>query len=248
MQKIKIYVRADLRTNSGKKVPNGKMAAQSAHALMAGFLALFNRDVDCLTSKKENMDLIKAFISGQVETQIIPIKEYEVEELLMKNVIPIIDQGRTVFREPTLTTIVEMPETAVLSKVADCEAETNERYRSKQTLVIDKSAIKNKWDMFEVVSQASLKGLLNYVIEMGDEFILPLQHEGLSAWINGAFAKITLQPKETSMIDLLDSLNNQSTMNYSLVSTEGGELACVAIGPHFIEEVDKFTKQGYSLV
>lgn len=248
MSEVKLYVRTDLRTNSGKKVPNGKMAAQSAHALMAGFLSLFKREEDCLVSTPENLALIKSFLSGELTLSIKPIKESAVESILERNAIPIVDQGRTVFKEPTLTTIIEMPKSAILNRYAvDCAAEQNERYRSKQTLVIDKSQIKDKWEMFELVSNASMKGIYNFAMEMENEVVIPLKNEGFAAWINGAFAKITLQPKEATMIGLLESLNSQSEMNYSLMS-KGSELACISIGPHHIEKVDKFTKNGFSLV
>lgn len=247
-EKIKVYVRTDLKTNSGKRVPNGKMAAQSAHALMGGFLALFKKESEVLTSEPQNLELIKQFINGTVDVEYIPLKESEVNDILNNpNVIPIIDQGRTVFREPTLTTMVVMPESAKLNKNSDCYAESDSRYRSKQTLVIDKNHIKDKWEMFEIVSNASLKGLYNFAIVMENEVVIMLNNEGLSAWINGAFAKITLQPKEKTMIGLLEELNQQSDLNYSLIS-KGCELACISIGPDFVESVDKITKEGYSLV
>lgn len=248
MTELNIYVRTDLRTNSGKKVPNGKMAAQSAHALMAGFLGLFDRTENEIVSFPENENLINSFIEGTVKINYLPIKEEQVEEIQSKsNVISIVDQGRTVFKEPTLTTMIEMPENVKLSSYIDCKSEIDERYRSKQTIVIDKEFIKDKWEMFSVVSEVSLESLLPLIMKYENTYNLMIPNEGFDNWIKGAFAKITLQPNEVTMIDLLDNLNNSNNIMYNFKSKDSN-LVAIAIGADFVEEVDKFTKEGFKLV
>lgn len=250
MENIKIYVRTDLRTSSGKKVPNGKMAAQSAHALMAIFLGLFKKEEDLLVLNDENIDLFNAFKENKVNIEYVPLKEEDLVklDLTSDNVFPIIDQGRTVFSEPTMTTIGLAPKIYKYSKTTDCKSETGERYGAKQVIVINKEEIKDKWEMYSVVSTVALSTLIDLTFDFQDQVVLPLEHKGLKAWINGAFAKITLQPKENTALDLMAKLNNMERSNllHSTLS-EGEKLKAIAVGPDFIEKVDKLTKDGYKL-
>lgn len=248
MIELNIYIRTDLRTNSGKKVPNGKMAAQSAHALMAGFLALFERNGNEIKSFPENESILDSFMENKIKFNYLPIKENDIAEIQNKaNVISIVDQGRTVFKEPTLTTMIEMPKDAKLSSYIDCKAEMDERYRSKQAIIIDKEFIKDKWEMFELVSEISLESLLPLTMKFENIYRLMIPNEGFDNWIKGAFAKITLQPTEVTMIDLLDNLNNTNDVLYNFKS-KNSNLVAIAIGADFVEKIDKFTKEGFRLV
>lgn len=250
MENIKIYVRTELRTSSGKKVPNGKMAAQSAHALMAIFLSLFKKEEDLLVLNDENIDLFNAFKENKINIEYIPLKEKDLIELNLTsdNVFPIIDQGRTVFSEPTMTTIGLAPKSYTYNKTTNCKSEKGEVYGAKQVIVINKEEIKDKWEMYSVVSAISLSTLIDLTFDFQDQVVLPLEHKGLKAWIEGAFAKITLQPKEKTTLDLMAKLNDmeRSDLLHSALS-EGGKLKAISVGPDFVEKVDRLTKEGYKL-
>lgn len=251
MNKIKIYIRTDLRTSSGKKVPNGKMASQSAHALMSLFLSLFDKKEDMLSLLPENRVFYDKLKSGEIEIEYIPLKKLEdlTFSLNDENVFPIIDQGRTAFNEPTLTTIAVAPENLKHIKFADCTAGTGERYASKQVIVINKEEIKDKWEMCSVVSEASLNPLLDFCIELNDSVLIPLNHLGLKNWIEGAFAKITVQPKEKDLLLLMTELNNQSqntTLLHSVLIKDD-VMKAISVGPDLVEKVDIFTKEGFKL-
>ncbi len=243
MEELKVYVKANLKTSSGKKVPNGKMAAQSAHAVMGVFLSLFEKKEDHLLLLEENRDLFNAFKNKTLKIDFLPYKE-EVE--YAENVIAIVDQGRTVFKEPTLTAVAVAPKGYTYRKTTDCQSESGERYGAKQAIVINKELIKDKWEMFSLVSEASLAFLIDTSLEMGGEVIIPLKNEGVKAWINGAFAKITLQPKEKTMIELMVDLNSSKTLLSAIVEKDGNPV-CVSVGPDFVEKVDACTKVGYRL-
>lgn len=243
MENLKIYVRTDLKTNSGKKVPNGKLAAQSAHAVMAVFLNLFKMKEDSLVLVKGNEPLYRAF---KEKTLNITFEPYKEEILPAENVVFIIDQGRTVFNEPTLTAVAVAPEGYSYEKTTDCSSEMGDRYGAKQAIVVNKELIKDKWEMFTMVSEASLSFLLDTSLEMGGEIIIPLTNPGVRAWISGAFAKITLQPKDKTMIELLVDVNASPNLLSAVIEKEGNA-ACVAVGPDFVEAVDTCTKEGFRL-
>lgn len=243
MEKLRIYVKTNLKTSTGKKVPNGKMAAQSAHAVMAVFLSLFEKKEDYLLLLEENRPLFDAFKNKTLEIEFIPYKE-EID--YDENVIAIMDQGRTVFKEPTLTVVAVAPKGYTYNKTTDCNSESGERYGSKQAIVINKELIKDKWEMFSLVSEASLSFLIDTSIDMDSEVIIPLKNEGVKAWIYGAFAKITLQPKEKTMIELLVDINASPTLLSAIIEKEGNPV-CVAVGPDFVNNVDSCTKEGYRL-
>lgn len=245
MEKVKIFIRTDLKTNSNKRVPNGKLAAQSAHACMAGFLSLFERSENKLIPLKENKPLIEAFVNNKIEIEYLPIKEKDLESVLEEeNLIKIIDQGRTVFREPTLTTMIKMPKGYTYNQYIDCGAEQNERYRSKQTIIINKPEIKDKWEMFEVVTESSMKSLYSF---LNKELELELKEEGLKAWISGAFAKITLQPTDVTIEELEERLLNQTDVTFVTTKKEN-KISSITVNPNFVEIVDQHTKEGLKLV
>lgn len=248
MENLKIYVRTKLKTSSGKRVPNGKMAAQSAHAVMGVFLSLFKKEEDSLILIKENKPLFNAFKN---KTLNITFEEYKEEIPSSKNVIEIIDQGRTVFKEPTLTAVAVAPEDYIYNKFIDCDSEKGERYGAKQAIVINKELIKDKWEMFSLVSEASMGFLLDTAIEFGDEIIIPLTHEGVKAWIEGAFAKITLQPNnsellEVDMIQLMLNVETKSNLLNTIIEKDDIPV-CISIGPDFVWAVDTLTKDGFKL-
>lgn len=245
MEKIKIFIRTDLKTNSNKRVPNGKLAAQSAHACMAGFLSLFERTENKLIPLKENKPLIEAFANNKVEIEYLPIKEKDLDSIIQEeNLIKIIDQGRTVFREPTLTTMIKMPKGYIYNQYVDCAAEKDERYKSKQTIIINKAEIKDKWEMFEVVTESSMKSLYSF---LNEELELELKEEGLKAWISGAFAKITLQPSDLTIEELKEKLLNQTEVGF-VVTQKEDKISSITVNPNLVEIIDKYTKEGLKLV
>lgn len=248
MYNVDIYVRTDLRTSSGKKVQNGKMASQSAHALMAGFLSLFNKQSDSLELKKENVNLLNAFINKEVNLNFIPVKSLEeienAKSLYKERAFVIEDQGRTSFKEPTVTTMSVMPEGFDYELNTDCRSESGEVYNCKQVLVINKDEIKDKWEMFNVVSLCSLQFLIDIAQTKGD-YSISLQHKGLKAWIEGAFAKITLKPSTKTIEELKETALKADT--FVSIYKENDVIKCVSFGADFVEKIDEYTKEGFSL-
>ncbi len=251
MKKVKVYVRTDLRTKEGKKVPNGKMASQSAHGVMALFLGLFDRDGRTLTLRKQNLELFKAFKESEIVFEYLPVKSSEeFEKIANENVgksVVIQDQGRTAFSEPTNTVIAVAYSDVSLSTFLSCKSE-EDKLASKQVMVINKDEIKDKWEMFSVVSEASLNFLINLVELEGFDYVLRIKKESLDNWINGAFAKITLKPKEFNFKTARMLLEKASENNiYTGFSKINGVVKCVAFGADKKENIDNYTSKGFNL-
>lgn len=249
---INIYIRTDLRTSSNKKVPNGKMASQSAHALMGAFLALFENKGSQLVAPEENQPLLDAYLNGEIEYIFTPVKgKDELDKIQKENKeesIVIQDQGRTSFNEPTITTMAVSPKGYNYIKFINCNSEMDDRYRSKQVIVLNKEEIKDKWEMFNVVSQCSLDFLIDLVKESQNRNTISLEKEGLKNWVNGAFAKITIKPKETTFEETLEIKKRAEYDGlYTGVCEINNVIKCVSFGADSIEIIDKYTKEGYAL-
>jgi len=249
---VKIYVRTDLRTSSNKKVPNGKMASQAAHALMGAFLSLFENKGDELKIAEGNEAILKDYINKDIQIDIIPIKSMEdlseISNANLENSVIIKDQGRTSFSEPTITTMAISPKGLNYIQFISCDSETGERYASKQVIVINKLEIKDKWEMFDVVSECSLGFLLDLVKTSENQDSISLKKDGLRNWVNGAFAKITVKPKEKSFKSaILDIDNAIKNGVYSSKTERNGVIKAVSIGADSVDIVDLYTKDGYSL-
>ena len=248
-KEIKIYIRTDLKVGTKKKVSNGKMAAQSAHALMAVVLSLFKKEENKLILEKENVVFFKELKENKISIKFEEI--HNIEELLKikerekENAFIIEDQGRTVFKEPTITTMAVVSSGLKLNHYINCKSNINEKYKSKQTLIINKNEIKDKWVMFNSVARASIKFLLNQTRYTGSNYELSLEKEGLKNWINGSFAKITIKPTTCSFDEIMRKRNEIKTFNE--VYEENGIPLCIAIGADFLDEIDKYTKDGFNL-
>lgn len=251
-KKIKIYVRTDLRTSSKKKVPNGKMASQCAHALMGGFLSLFESKEQTLELGKGNEDFLESLLSGKIEYEFVNVKSEEdilkIKQENYENAIVITDQGRTSFKEPTITTMALLPKGLNHFHFVDCGAEYAETYRSKQVIVLNKEAIKDKWEMFEVVSKVSLMFLEDLIKSSESGMTISLENEGLKNWIKGAFAKITIKPKNIDFSESLEKLEEAKSNNVYTASYEKeGVIKCIAFGADKVDIIDQYTKEGYTL-
>lgn len=248
MFNVEILVRTDLRTSSGKKVPNGKMASQSAHALMIGFLSMFDKKNKSLNLRPKNQKLLEAFINKTVNVKLIPIKTEN--ELLKRynenkeNSFIVKDQGRTSFDTPTITTMVIMPEGFEYLINTNCDSEYSSAYKSKQVFVINKDHIKDKWEMFNLVSNASIQPLLKMLSESSNNSI-SLENEGFRNWIEGAFAKITLKPSQLSFNNILEKSKEADIV--SCVYIDNNIEKVISFGPDFVNKVDAYTKEGLSL-
>lgn len=252
MCKINIYVRTDVRTKEGRKVPNGKMASQSAHALMGLFLSLFNKDNRKLTLMEKNKTLANHFLNNSFELNVIPISsEKEILELFNENKeesFMVTDQGLTSFNEPTITTLAVAPKGTILSDDIRCRREDLKGYNSKQVIVINKDKIKDKWDMFHSVSMCSITFLIDLLNKSENKDSITLDNDGLNNWINGLFAKITVKPSVLTFEDALLKLEKAKSDNiYTSVFTKNDEIKCISFGADSIEKIDFYTKEGFSL-
>ena len=252
MNKISIYVRTDLRTKDNRKVSNGKMASQAAHALMGSFLSMFKTTEDKLVLLEGNETLLNDYLNDSIAIEIKPIKSInEVDSIIKENLensVLITDQGRTSFNEPTVTTLAVAPSCFNYEHFINCNAEKDSVYLSKQVLVINKEAIKDKWEMFEVVSKSSIAILIKLIKESDDQKSISLDKIEFKNWINGAFAKITVKPT-TSSFDGAIRAAGEATANGVYVSTltDNYTIKCIAFGADSIENIDKYTKEGFSL-
>lgn len=251
MKNIKLYVRTDLRTSSKKRISNGKMASQSAHALMAIVLALFEKKEDKLVLFKENEAFFEELKSNKINISIYPLKSLEdfnkVYEENKENAFVIEDQGRTSFSTPTITTMGIAPSGLKYQRFTDCRSELGDVYGAKQTLVINKEEIIDKWKMFEVVSKCSIQFILNETKKINGNYELSLENKGFKAWIEGAFAKITIKPNEKTFDEFKNIIQSSENDTYKEIYYENDKALCVAIGADFIDVVDKYTKNGFSL-
>lgn len=122
---------------------------------------------------------------------------------------------------------------------------------SKQVIVIRKDLNMRKGKMIAQGSHASMKAVLDLMVDKNDKMTLHLGQPGYEAmkdWIEGRFTKICVSVNSES--ELLDVYNKakEKGLICSLITDAGltefngvSTITCCAIGPVWSDEVDEIT-------
>lgn len=121
--------------------------------------------------------------------------------------------------------------------------------KSKQVIVVRKDLNMRKGKMVAQGAHASMKAILDSMIDVEEEKILYLEPGSpMTDWINGIFTKICVSVDSEE--ELLTIYNNAKTQGYNAALiqdvglTEFGGVptyTCCAIGPNWEEEVNAIT-------
>lgn len=194
---LKIIVRTKFGENTLEDI-KGKMAAQVAHAYVAGFLSLFDRYDDRLVLNNENMDVFKLYTNNKEKIDFVFIENKKDMELFCdkhENVIKITDQGLTVFNEPTLTTAIIMPQKGVYNRFnSDCFSSVEED--NAQVLIMDKAYSEDTIAFFDNVAKTSMMTIIKAISNENEKVVISLKDDvALKNWIMGKFKKVVLKNK-----------------------------------------------------
>ena len=128
---------------------------------------------------------------------------------------------------------------------------------SKQVIVVRKDLNMRKGKMVAQGAHASMKAVLDLMVDKNDKMTLHLEQPGYEAmkdWIEGRFTKICVSVNSES--ELLDVYNKakEKGLICSLITDAGltefhevPTITCCAIGPVWSDEVDEITA-GLSLL
>jgi PTH2 family peptidyl-tRNA hydrolase len=121
--------------------------------------------------------------------------------------------------------------------------------KSKQVIVVRKDLNMRKGKMIAQGAHASMKAILDSMIDIEEEKILYLEPGSpMTDWINGIFTKICVSVDSEE--ELLTIYNNAKTQGYNAALiqdvglTEFGGIptyTCCAIGPNWEDEVNSIT-------
>lgn len=234
---LHIFIRKDL------KMRKGKMAAQSAHAVMK---LLF--DVMVKTSTKMTLlPLQKEQLFKFMEMPIIKIHMVEDESAmqarLYKN-LPhsiIVDSGRTEFHGvPTVTCAAQ----GIFSECDFSEIYVPAMYgkdiKAKQIFVYTKDTPLSKEAACELSVLSCLKYLVQSLVHENDSAYFDLTTDNeFVAWITNAFAKIALSCKTLS--ELQDVEAQLQSQNIKYVKQLIGANTAICIEPCQPEKIDVIT-------
>jgi len=187
---LKIYIRKDLNMRKGK------MAAQSAHAIMKLFFELMHIENNKFLISKENVKLVDVFLKNP-EIEIIYVNS---EENLFnsfdksKPFSVIVDSGRTEFNGVKTITCGAQ---GLFEKGEITELVVPHNYgqeiKSKQVFVFNKSNTLSKENACKLAVITCLMDLRNKLIDKDDYFYYDLSIlNEFNSWIMNAFAKISL--------------------------------------------------------
>jgi PTH2 family peptidyl-tRNA hydrolase len=119
---------------------------------------------------------------------------------------------------------------------------------SKQVIVLRKDLNMRKGKMIAQGAHASMSTILNEM-KKGETWVLDLQDQALSDWLNGKFTKICVSvDSETELIEIHQKAV-ESGLRASIITdaglTEFGGVptkTAVCIGPNWVQDIDKVTK------
>jgi PTH2 family peptidyl-tRNA hydrolase len=125
---------------------------------------------------------------------------------------------------------------------------------AKQVILIRKDLVMSPGKLAAQVAHASLGALLSTKkvtsYNTGWKYEFEFDHNSaMDKWLNGIFTKVTLQVKDETELELFYYKAKDAGLPCSLIVDAGHtELSpntktCVGIGPGFIDEIDKITKQ-----
>jgi PTH2 family peptidyl-tRNA hydrolase len=205
---LKIYIRKDLNMRKGK------MAAQSAHAIMKLFFELMHIENDKFLISKENVKLVDVFLK---EPKIEIVYVNSEEDLFnsfdkLKPFSVIVDSGRTEFNGVKTVTCGAQ---GIFSKGDLTELVVPHNYgqeiKSKQVFVFNKSNDLSKENACKLAVITCLMDLRNKLINKEDYFYYDLSVlNEFNSWIMNAFAKISLSVNTTEELEeIIEKLKNE---------------------------------------
>jgi len=237
MNMLNIFIRQDL------KMRKGKMAAQTAHAVMK---LLFD------VTKKSSIKMVLPAKQAQelddfLANPIVKIQMVQNENALMKALdknLPhavIVDSGRTEFHGvPTVTCAAQ----GIFSFCDFSEIHVPHIYgkeiKAKQIFVFNKDTPLSKEMACELSVLTCLEYLSKQLKSDNNEKYFDLNEDSaFVAWIVNAFAKIGLSAK--TMDELNQVKDNLNTNSISFIQRTVKDNTCLCIEPCYPEKIDPIT-------
>jgi peptidyl-tRNA hydrolase len=243
MKALNIFIRQDL------KMRKGKMAAQSAHAVMKLLFDVMRKTQERMILPSLQKFELENFLQNPQVKIVMVANEAALNQALDKS-LPhaiIVDSGRTEFHGiPTITCAAQ----GIFSSCDFSEIHVPHIYgkdiKAKQVFVFNKDVPLSK-EMACELSVMSCLEFLNQKMEAdGDEKYFDLTKDSpFVAWIVNAFAKIGLSAKTIDELNqVADNLNKNSI---AFVKKNVGDNICLCIEPCYPENIDPITG-GLSLI
>lgn len=239
MQTLNIFIRQDL------KMRKGKMAAQSAHAIMKLLFDVMNKTAERMTlPSKQKLELDQFMLNPKVKI-IMVADEVALNQALDKS-LPhaiITDSGRTEFHGvPTITCAAQ----GIFSTCDFSEIHVPHIYgkdiKAKQVFVFNKDVPLSKELACELSVMTCLEFLHKKMENDGNEQYFDLTEDSaFVAWIVNAFGKIGLSAK--TMDELNQVAHNLNDNSISFVKKNIGENVCLCIEPCYPDYIDPITGQ-----
>ncbi len=234
---LKIYIRKDLNMRKGK------MAAQSAHAIMKLFFELMHVENDKFLISKENVNLVDVFLK-EPEVEIVYVNSEE--DLFnsfdkLKPFSVIVDSGRTEFNGVKTVTCGAQ---GIFQKGEMTELVVPHNYgqeiKSKQVFVFNKSNNLSKEVACKMAVITCLMDLRSKLIDKDDYFYYDLSIlNEFNSWIMNAFAKISLSVNTVEELeDIIEKLKieNISFQRYNIENS-----FCICIEAKSPVNIDSIT-------
>lgn len=237
-----VIVRKDLNMR------RGKMAAQSAHALMKTFINTFSAPHGSTT----------LFLDTEREKQILGWQQNptvsvrlvddlnelsETETAHESPVFCIEDIGRTEFhgiKTVTCTCLVD-PDWR-LSENPFVPQISSEPLRAKQVIVVRRDIKLTKEDLCEYAAIASVDAMLNAMASQGALNDVDLDtNTPLSIWLRSAFGKIVVGIPDLVALDAIAHSAFKDDCTVGQAFGPDGEPVAIALGPDFPECIDRIT-------
>lgn len=234
---LTIFIRQDL------KMRKGKMAAQSAHAVMKLLFDATQKTPSTMILPAKQTEELETFLSNPL----VKIQMVENEEALLKvldNAFPyavITDSGRTEFHGvPTVTCAAQ----GIFSSCPMSEIVVPAMYgkdiKAKQVFIFNKDFPLSK----EAACQLSVLTCLEYLYtkmksDEDTKYFNLLEDTAFTAWITNAFAKIALSTK--TLEELNSIADNLASNSISFIKKNIGDNTCICIEPCYPEGIDTVT-------
>lgn len=231
---MKIFVRSDL------KMRKGKMAAQSAHATNKLFLEY--------TNKNEKFLSLSSIIAKSIlekdkikDAQVFFVKnEHELNEKESSRSTSIIDHGRTEFNGVKTKTVLcsDMIQHDIIERFEPTE---DRDIFAKQIILFSKEFPLSKENACKMAGVSSLENLVKmfYVGEDANLYFNLNDDSAEAAWLNGAFAKISLSTKTDDEFFSIMKKLILNKIKFTLIR-EGDNIA-LCTNPCFPERIDPIT-------
>jgi peptidyl-tRNA hydrolase len=239
MEILNIFIRQDL------KMRKGKMAAQSAHAVMKLLFDVMKKISERMILPSIQKDeLVKFLQNPQVKITMVA-DEAALNQILDKSLphAVIVDSGRTEFHGvPTVTCAAQ----GIFSSCDFSEIHVPHMYgkdiKAKQVFVFNKDIPLSKELACELSVMTCLEFLNQKMKTDGEQKYFDLTEDSaFVAWIVNAFAKIGLSAK--TMDELNEVEDNLKANSITFIKKSIGANSCLCIEPCYPENIDPITGQ-----